>query len=449
MISIEGNIVNIDNTHRGRVEIGSDGLILSVTKETGHADLVLKDELIFPGFIDLHVHARECADHSWDYKEDFISASEAAINGGVVCFCDMPNNPVAPVTDLSYNEKSKLVHKAKVEVVLYAGIGPKTKPLSKNVPYKVFMGPSVGDLFFSQLKPSTNSRRASDEALLARRSFSEGGAKSDKNISLEEVIKNYHGQNISFHCEDPAILEANKNQPTHEQKRPQSAENSAVDFALSIIEKYNITAKICHCSTVEGMQKIIAAKKRGVKVTCEVTPHHLFFDETLLNNANHQVLQVNPPIRQTKDNRLALIEMLKNGDIDYLATDHAPHTWEEKEKGTSGMPHLDTYGSFATWLIKEHNFTASDAMRVCSYNPGMFVNQFTSVKYGKIEVGYVGSLSILDLNQPIKIEKTVLKTKCGWSPFEGIQFPGRVIKTIVKGKVYENNLIPKSLIKSL
>ncbi len=406
IVSIEGNIVNIDKTTRARIEIDDNGLISSVDKETGQADIVLNDEFIFPGFIDLHVHARECTDHSQDYKEDFVTAGQAAINGGVVAFMDMPNNPAAPVNDQTYDEKNKLTKKSSVDILLYAGIGPATKPLSAKVPYKVYMGPSVGDLFFAS------------------------------NAQLEEVIKNYAGQNISFHCEDPVILEQNKNQLTHEFKRPKEAEILAIDFALELIEKYNLTAKICHCSTVAGMRKIVAAKKKRLKVTAEITPHHLYFDIDMLNDQNHQALQVNPPIRHSKTERLELIEMLKNGDIDYLATDHAPHTLEEKQKGASGMPHLDTYGPFVTWLINEHGFTPANIMRVCSLNPGKFVNDFLPNKYGKIEQGYVGSLTVIDMNRPLTIEKSFLKTKCGWSPFEGVEFPGRVAMTVVKGKVY-------------
>ena len=115
-------------------------------------------------------------------------------------------------------------------MVLYAGIGPKTKPLSQKVPYKVFMGKSVGDLFFTTLE------------------------------DLEKVVKNYEGQHVSFHCEDPEILEENKNQPTHESQRPAEAEISGVDFTLKLIEKYNIFGKICHESTIEGINKIVEAK---------------------------------------------------------------------------------------------------------------------------------------------------------------------------------------------
>jgi len=456
MLTIEGNIINIDGTSRGRIEIGQGGIIKSVGPVTGRADVVLKDELIFSGFIDLHVHARECMDHSWDYKEDFTTAGTAAINGGVVAFADMPNNPVPPVDEKSYADKNQLAKKCPVEVVLYAGIGPGTKPFecsvpihrlqgqpinpprlaegetgghaTKHVPYKVFIGQSVGDLFFS----------SRDE--------------------LSRALEKYRGQNVSFHCEDPEILEANKNQATHQSRRPPQAEISAIDFALELIKKYQLWGKICHCSTLEGLQKIISAKKSGLPVTVEVTPHHLYYDEETMRSApiyghftkadesasaragrdgSARYMQVNPPIRQTKENRLALIAALKKGDIDYLATDHAPHTIAEKEKGVSGMPHLDTYGPVAAWLMKEHNFTPQEIARVCSFNPGQFMNQFTSVKYGKIEPGFAGNLTVLDMNKPIKIEKSMLKTKCHWSPFEGVEFPGSVAMTIIKGKAYK------------
>ena len=109
---------------------------------------------------------------------------------------------------------------------------------------------------------------------------------------------------------------------------------------------------------------------------------------------------------------------------------------EEKVKGTSGIPQLDTYGPFVSWLMQEHNFTSQEIIRACSYNPGNFIGQFTKNKYGKIGEGYVGSLTVLDLKKPILITKEILKTKCGWSPFEGVTFPGSVVMTVVKGKLY-------------
>jgi len=181
----------------------------------------------------------------------------------------------------------------------------------------------------------------------------------------------------------------------------------------------------------------VQQKKRGVSVTCEVTPHHLYFDTSMITDANRRFLQMNPPLRGIKD-RLAMIEGLKRGDIDYLATDHAPHTREEKLKGMSGVPHLDTYGPFVTWLMDEHNFSPHDIARVCSENPGNFVNPFLGEEYGKgfgkIEEGYAGNLTVIRPNKPITIRRQLIKSKCGWSPFEDITFPGRVVDTFVMGK---------------
>jgi dihydroorotase len=406
MFSLEGIIAYTGKRTRIEVDIKT-GLIGSLSEPTGIADVVLKEELIFPGFIDLHVHAREDMSHTQDYKEDFISAGMAAINGGVVAYLDMPNNPIAPVDDASYEAKFNLTKKSPITVVLYGGIGPNTKPLQKTVPYKVFMGPSVGELFFTSRE------------------------------DLEKVISQYEHQYVSFHCEEPKILDEHKNAFTHEDKRPPMAEISAVDFALYLIEKYKINGKICHASTAQGIQKIIEARSKGLPVTVEVTPHHLYFDETMIGNSR-KLFQVNPPIRQSKENRLALIEMLKNGDIDYLATDHAPHTLEEKKIGISGLTHLDTYGPFTTWLMKEHNFTREDIVRVCAQNGGRFLNNFSREHFGEIKENSVGSFTVIDMDKPIKISKDNLKTKAGWSPFEGVTFPGSVVMTIIKGKILKN-----------
>ena len=138
--------------------------------------------------------------------------------------------------------------------------------------------------------------------------------------------------------------------------------------------------KLCHFSTREGLEKIRTARKRGVQVRCEVTPHHLYFDDTMLDTANRLALQMNPPLRGRAD-RLAMIAALKSGEIEYLATDHAPHTLEEKAHGVSGVPHLDTYGAFTPWLMVEHGFNAEDIARVCAANPGAFVREFLPAEY--------------------------------------------------------------------
>ena len=118
MLKIEGNIVFNDKTARGRIEIDDAGIITKVAEPTGEADILLKDELIFPGFIDLHVHAREDMSHTQEYKEDFTTAGQAAINGGVVAFADMPNNVMPPVDDEKYNSKNEVAKKCPIAVLL-------------------------------------------------------------------------------------------------------------------------------------------------------------------------------------------------------------------------------------------------------------------------------------------------------------------------------------------
>ena len=398
---IKGKFVHPDGVKWLQVKVNKEtGLIEEVSENLGKAEHSYDDNhLIFPGFIDLHVHAREDFSGEHNYKEDFVSAAQAALNGGVVAIAEMPNNKIPVIDDESYFAKRKLTQKSEIPVLLYAGIGPDTKPLSFAVPYKVFMGPSVGELFFSS------------------------------NEQLERTMANYQGCEVSFHCECPEILEENKDKATHEEQRPAQAEIEAIRFALVLTEKYNLKTKICHLSTAEGLRLCNEAKKKGLSVTVEVTPHHLYFDKTMLTEQNKKLLQMNPPLRTSED-RKALLEGLQRGEIDYLATDHAPHLPDEKEKGISGVPHLDTYALFVSWLIKAGGISPERITQVCCHNPGRFLNRFLGTKFGEIKEGYEGKFTVLDLSGMTAVSKEFLKTKCRWSVFEGISFPGRVDSSI-------------------
>lgn len=282
---ISGRIVTHEKIFTGTIEYStSTGLIEAVKEviDTDSTQYSPEDVMIFAGFGDIHIHAREDVSGKHTYKEDFVSSGYAAINGGVVHVADMPNNPIPPIDDQSYQKKEELTHKSPIHITLYAGIGPDTQPLNRTVPYKVFMGPSIGELFFKD------------------------------NITLENTIKNYQGLDVSFHCEDPEVLENSKSEKTHEDRRPKKAEILATEFALYLIEKYKLRGKLCHYSTGEGLQKILAAKKRGVTVTCEVTPTHLFFDRSMLTEENSIWFQMNPPLRDPEDKEV-LLNALKNG----------------------------------------------------------------------------------------------------------------------------------------
>ncbi len=406
---IAGRVVSIRSVEPAQIRIEGERIV-EVGSQLGPADVEFGDDcLIFAGMGDIHIHARDDPSGKEAYKEDFVSASAAALHGGVVHVADMPNNPAAPIDDASYRAKEALVktRDVPIQITLYAGIGPNTRPLSFAVPYKVYMGPSVGDLFFTTLE------------------------------QLDRTLGQYRGANVSFHCEDPVLLEQHRGEPTHERRRPPVCEISATQFALKMIEKYELRGKLCHYSVAEGLPLIRAARRRGLPVTCEVTPHHLFFDDTQITDANRGWMQMNPPLRGPSD-RTVLLEALRNGELDYLATDHAPHTIEEKQNPTkcpSGQPHLDTYGPFVTWLIVERGFNPERIAAVCCDNPGQFVNPYTgNLKFGRIEPGYTASLTVLNLARPTKVTRESLKTKCGWSPFEGMTFPGSVEAVFVRGQ---------------
>jgi dihydroorotase len=402
---VEGILADIDGVRPGHLRI-EDGIITSVGSDLGKAGHVFGDGcLIFAGMGDIHIHAREDVTGKETHKETFATASAAALHGGVIHVADMPNNPAAPVDDASYAAKEQLLARAGLPVTftLYAGIGPGTRPLTRHVPYKAYMGPSVGDLYFRSLE------------------------------ELDQVLAFYRGRAVSFHCEDPLLLDAHRSAATHEARRPPECELSATRFALAMIEKHGLTGKLCHYSVGEGLPLITAAKARGVSVTAEVTPHHVFFDTAMLSEQNRPWMQMNPPLRSTAD-RAAMLEALRDGTADYLATDHAPHTIAEKQRGVSGQPHLDTFGPFVTWLLVEQGFTPERVAAICSANPGTFVNAFRPEKFGRLLPGYVGSLTVLDLRTPTLIRREDLRTRCGWSPFEGQTFPGSVAAVFIRGR---------------
>ncbi len=408
-----------------RLDISFDvetGLIVEVNsakRDKSQVDYYYNDDcLLFAGFGDIHIHAREDVSKKNIYKEDFKSTCCAALNGGVLFVGDMPNNPIPPVDDQSYIDKLQLTKSSLIPILLYAGIGPLTRPLSFPVPYKVYMGPSIGELYFKD------------------------------NESLDHVLKYYENQVVSFHCEDPEILENEKSRESHELRRPIKAEIMATKTALALIKKYRLKGKLCHYSAGSGLQLISEAKKEGLHVNCEVTPQHLYYSIEKLSqkSSSEQVLfQMNPPIRYEED-RKNLIAGINNGLIDILATDHAPHSPAEKEKGMSGLPGLDTFGPFVTWLIKDQKISVHTIAKIAAENPGDFFNQFLQgfkvrnthftelgLGMGYLQVGFSASFTILNMSKPITIEALDLKTKAAWSPFLGETFPGSVEQVFYQG----------------
>lgn len=422
---ILGNVVEADGVKRRLITMDS-GVILSV-QEAEDALMVhgadnFGDEcLIFPGFIDIHDHCREDVSGRDMHKEDYVTAGRAAISGGVVCITDMPNNPIVPYNANLYREKRYLAEsKCPVDVMLYAAVNQDSEPFDgglkpadlekikqTDTPYKAFIGPSTnhsGDLNF------------------------------DDPGKLLRALRRYAGRSVSFHCEDPVLLGVMAKQPTHETRRPPEAEFTCIDTTCELIQEVGLRGKICHVSTQIGLETIVGYKANKVDVQCEVTPHHLYFDTEMLTDENRRWLQMNPPIRPRKD-REFLLQAVRDGWFDFLATDHAPHTKEEKLKGTSGVPMLDTYGPFVAWLIKEQGVSPVTIFKMACKNPGEWVTQFWSQRQmGRILPGYEASITVLDMSKTAADCGRPLYTKCGWSPFDLRKLPGTVRTVWLKGE---------------
>ena len=461
MVVYEGRIANYNEDFFGQIVVNTEtGLIDRVVNFKKEEKKIKSDVefnsdcIIFPGFLDIHIHAREDETGRQCYKEEYKTCCDAALNGGVGFIVAMPNtpNPLVTLKQLKWHREKIKRNSHSVGVMNYVGIGNHTKPLDLNVPYKLYAGPTVGDLFF----------RGETE--------------------IENALKKYRRKFVSFHVEDFDVLEKEKNREDHTRRRPKRCVIKALKYLLPLIEKYEIKAKLCHWSVGEDSFNIISEyrermkkKKLGCKLTVEISPMHLLFDYDMLKKKPElwPICQMNPSLQTSKD-RLELIKALKSGFIDFLATDHAPHTIEEKfrqfeclkdeypdltneeiykilkEKdiercrdiskrdGTSGAPWLDTYCLVCIYLMEKHGFTAKDISRIGAKNPGDFVNNFTSKKdgkgFGEIREGFVGNLTVINTNKPYRVNRDDLKTKSQWSPLEGWKFKGSIERVIIRGR---------------
>ena len=459
IVTVEGLIASHGKKpYRGVISIDKkSGLIEGVgkPKKGKKSDYVYGPEcLIFPGFGDVHIHAREDETGKQNYKEEYATAAAAASHGGVVHVSAMPNtpSPVVSQAQLAWHRQRVSELASPVTILNYLGIDTKTKPLGKPGDhfYKLYFGKSVGDLTVTY------------------------------GSELETILAKYKGQHISFHVEYEPIVQASAKGKTHSARRPRECVNEGLRLLLPLIEKYKIHAKLCHWSTGgESFEMIAAARARGADIVLEVSPLHLLFD-TSMTDADPSLwtkIQMNPAIQSPED-REALIKGLKEGFIQFLATDHAPHTLEEKfaafakfqseypgssnaeiaqsikekdeslylatceENNTSGAPWLDTYGLVCAYLMDEHGFKPQDIARVAAYYPGRFVNphlkrQFPKQKFGngfgEIRKGFVGALTIINMKKETRVGREELRTKVKWSPLEGRALPGSVEAVFIRG----------------
>ena len=373
--------------------------------------------LLLPGMIDPQVHFRE---PGLEHKEDLRSASHACARGGITSFLEMPNTKPLTINQAALDDKLRRAsEKCVVNYGFFIGATSENLPdLNTATPacgIKIFMGSQHGALLI------------------------------DDETALDPIFAT--GKRlIAVHAEDQARINQRKlefagttDPAMHSVIQDNQAALNATQLAIALSTKYQRRLHILHLST--GEEALLLQSQKPAWVTAEVTPQHL-----LLNTDDYAtlgtLLQMNPPIRSKRDNEL-LWEALLSGAIDFIATDHAPHTLEEKAKGypnsPSGMPGVETSMALMLTQAKKGRCTVP---QVVNWMSTAVAKSFEIPNKGLIQEGYDADLVLVDWENFKPVRREDVLSKCGWSPFEGWDLTGWAQVTIVGGQVaYENGQV--------
>lgn len=395
--------------------------IKEIAKEiTATADKVIDctNLNIIPGMIDMHCHLRE---PGFEYKETIETGSKSAVAGGFTTICPMPNTKPTP-------DSAIILHKILDEA--------KRVNLCNILPYASVSKREKGEelVNFEELKKA------------GAIAFSDDGMPVVNSKMMRKAIieADKLGTFVASHCEEKSVAQGAINagkvaeELCVEGVLPEAEEIMAAR-EIVISETNNVRAHICHISTKTTKNMVRDAKKRGVKITCETCPHYFTFTVDEVKNSGTNA-KMNPPLREEKD-RLAIIEGLKEGTIDCIITDHAPHSKEEKERELSKAPNgiigFETALSAEIMnLVDSGEMSYLDLVKVTSYNPA----QLLHIDRGTIEVGKVADITIFDPNEEYVYTEDMIVSKSKNSPFIGKKLKGKVKYTIVGGRiVYGNN----------
>jgi dihydroorotase len=382
--------------------------------------------LLLPGIIDDQVHFR---DPGLTYKGDIHSESRAAVAGGVTSFMDMPNTNPQTVTISLLNEKYKIgAENALTNYSFYLGATNTNLDEVLNIDHesvcgiKLFMGSSTGNMLV------------------------------DNENALKELFSKT-SLPITAHCEDEPIIRHNmeiyrekygEDVPVkmHPLIRSREACFKSSKHAVNLAKEHNTRLHILHLSTADELKLFkndLPLKEK--RITGEVCVHHLWFEDSSYETLGSRI-KWNPAIK-TRFDREALINGVNNNLIDIVATDHAPHTMEEKNntyfKSPSGGPLIQHTLNIMLELWHKKVFTLEKIVEMMCHNPAIL---FNIRKRGFIREGYKADLVLVDPSNPWSVSKNNLLYKCGWSPFEGTTFNSKIVQTIINGTiVYDNGII--------
>ena len=373
---------------------------------------------VIPGAIDPQVHFRE---PGLTHKEDIESGSRAAVAGGVTTFFEMPNTNPATITSELLSQKFDIASKTSVaNYSFFLGATPdnfsEIANMRDNCGLKIFMGSSTGDLLV------------------------------DSDAALDQIFKQCN-KVIAIHSEDEAILKkiAKKgigtNFTDHPNARPVEAAVTSTVKAINLALKYKKRLHILHLSTAEEVE-IIRKHKHTNLITAETTPQHLLLSAPSIYREKGAFAQMNPPIRSQR-HQDELWTGILDGTIECIATDHAPHTLEEKQlpygKAPAGMPGVQTSLPLMLNEVSNKKITIEQVVKWMCENPAKVYNIKNK---GFLKTGYDADITIVDMNLEKTISSLEMESKCGWTVFDGKQIKGVPIITIVNGNVvYKNGKI--------
>ncbi|MEM2249682.1 MAG: dihydroorotase family protein [Candidatus Bathyarchaeia archaeon] len=399
-----------------------NGKIAKIGKEPqmpkAEAEISLKGLLVLPGLIDVHVHLR---DEGKAYKEDFYSGTAAAAAGGFTTVLDMPNNnPVTMSAETLKNRIRKAREKILVNVGFYSEFPKNIDEIDEvigagAVAFKLFLSEQVGGL------------NIEDDGALAQ--------------AFKKVASRVP---IAVHAEDKGMIKSVEERLKREGKRDieafleahsERAEEEAIKRILEIVKETRARVHFCHISTKQGLNLVAEAKKAGLPVACEVTPHHLLLSDEDLRRFGTLALTM-PPLR-SKSHNVALWEGLKNGWIDVVGSDHAPHTLSEKNAGSVwdvkvGIPGLETTLPLLLTEVNAGRLSIADVVRLMGENPLKILGL---EDFGSLKEGFKADLVAVDLEREFRIDASRFHSKAKFSPFDGRTVKGMVVKTFVGGKL--------------
>lgn len=400
-----------------------DGKIFKIGTETNmpksDARFDLRSLLLLPGLIDVHVHLR---DEGKAYKEDFYSGTAAAAAGGMTTVFDMPNNnPVTMSVETLRNRIGIAERKVLVNVGFYSEF-PKDKSEIQGivregaVGFKLYMAEQLGGLDIQNGQAVVDAFKVAGSLKTLTATHAEDKQTLKRN---EDKFKDIGRNDID------AFLKAHS----------EDVEVKAIERLLKLVKQTDMHLHFCHVSTEAGIRTIIGAKKSGLSVTCEATPHHLFLSAENLKRVGTLAVTM-PPLRD-KHGVDGLWEAVKNGSVDVIGSDHAPHTLKEKEAESVwdvkvGIPGLETTLPLLLTEVQRGRISIGDVVRLMSENPAEI---FKLKNKGRLKEGNDADLIVVDLSRKYKIDPSKFHSKAKWSPFEGREVQGRTVKTIVAGHV--------------